>query len=74
MLTNKTQAVLRMYDWLRQDSCLVKKDFLAEIELSDISFKRYVSELRSYFMNFEPELELVYSRKDDAYYLKKTVK
>jgi hypothetical protein len=69
MKVTKTQAVLSLYDSLLANQVVYKKDFLATIEISDISFKRYVSELRCYFANFAPNYDLHYSRKDDAYYL-----
>jgi hypothetical protein len=69
MVTNKTQAVLLMYDALLRNGRLCKKDYLSILEISDISFKRYISELRCYFMNFAPQYELAYDRKQDTYLL-----
>ncbi len=72
MKVTKTQAVLVLYDALLHNGVVRKKDFLSTIETSDISFKRYVSELRCYFTTFSPNYEVSYSRKEDAYYLVKT--
>lgn len=69
MKVTKTQAVLVLYDDFLQKRVLQKKDFLSQIEVSDISFKRYISELRCYFMNFAPRYDIAYQRKEDAYYL-----
>lgn len=71
MKVTKTQAVLALYDAFLANSVVRKKDFLTSVEISDISFKRYMSELRCYFANFSPELTITYSRKDDAYHLVK---
>jgi hypothetical protein len=69
MKVTKTQAVLALYDDFLQKKVLRKKDYLAQVEVSDISFKRYISELRCYFMNFAPRFDIAYRRKEDAYYL-----
>ncbi len=71
MTTTKTQAVLLMYDFFLSQNQLAKKDFLGMVDVSDISFKRYVTELRAYFADFNPSLTITYSRKDDMYYLTK---
>jgi hypothetical protein len=69
MKTNKCQALLLLYQVLLTKGSFRKKDYLTQVEISDITFKRYVSELRCYFANFEPEKELVYKKSDDTYYL-----
>jgi hypothetical protein len=69
MDTNKTQAVLFMYDTLMKEGKLKKGDFLGKIEASDITFKRYVSELRCYFANFALLYDIRYSKRDGIYYL-----
>lgn len=71
MKVTKTQAVLALYDAFLANSTVRKKDFLASVEISDISFKRYMSELRCYFTNFAPQLAISYNRKDDTYHLVK---
>jgi hypothetical protein len=72
MKVTKTQAVLVLYDTLLHVGVVRKKEYLATIETSDISFKRYISELRCYFTTFSPIYDINYSRKEDAYYLVKT--
>lgn len=69
MKVTKTQAVLALYDAFLTNSVVRKKDFLASVEISDISFKRYMSELRCYFTNFAPGFSIDYNRKEDAYHL-----
>jgi len=70
MKTNKTQAVLYLYQTLQNDGHIKKTDYMAEMEVSDLTFKRYVSELRSYLMNFSHPEELVYEKKEDYYVLR----
>ena len=69
MKTNKTQGVLVLYDSLRVSGQLKKAVALQELDISSLMFKRYISELRCYFMNFAPSLDIDYHRKEDAYYL-----
>jgi hypothetical protein len=71
MGTNKTQAVLFMYDVLLKDGHLNKADFLSKVDASDITFKRYVSELRCYFSNFALPYDIHYSKRDGLYFLVK---
>ena len=61
--------MLALYDAFLSNSVVRKKDFLASVEISDISFKRYMSELRCYFTNFAPQYTIDYSRKEDTYHL-----
>jgi len=71
MTTNKTQGVLLLYDHLRLNGQLKKADALHELDISSLTFKRYISELRCYFANFDPYNEVIYDRYHDAYYLVK---
>jgi hypothetical protein len=69
MKTSKTQAVLFIYENLKEKGQISKADVLSELEISDLTFKRYVSELRSYLMNFNCPAELLYLKKEDRYRL-----
>jgi hypothetical protein len=71
MKTTKSQAVLLRFEIIMNTGTLVKSDFLAKIEISDTTFKRYVSEIRSYLMNFHNDLEIVYRKSEEAYFLVK---
>jgi len=68
----KTQAVLLLYDQFLAKGEIIKKDFLLNVDASDITFKRYISELRCYFANFGERYEIVYDRKNDVYRLLKS--
>jgi hypothetical protein len=71
MKTTKTQAVLLMYRTLRDSGCLRKEDILMKVEISDLTFRRYISELRCFFMNFDEPEEIIYVKAKDAYFLSK---
>jgi hypothetical protein len=70
MKTNKTQAILFLYQSLKENGTIKKNDFLSEIDITDLTFKRYVSELRCYLSNFDQPEELVYVKKNDCYILR----
>jgi hypothetical protein len=73
MKTTKTQVVLLMYRTLLTGGQLRKENILSEIEISDLTFRRYISELRCFFYNFEEGTELVYEKGNDDYRLIKAV-
>lgn len=71
MKATKTQTVLLMYENLTSNGSIHKEYYLSECELSETTFKRYISEMRCYLMNFHPGWELAYAKKDNVYYLQK---
>jgi hypothetical protein len=70
MKTTKSQAVLYLYACLLEKGSVEKSEIMDALELSDLTFKRYVSELRSYLMNFSRPEELVYLKKENRYVLR----
>lgn len=73
MKVNKTQAILFMYDVLLQKGTLNKIDIISELEITNLTFLRYIQELRAYFCNFANEYELIYSKEKDHYFLVREV-
>lgn len=71
MKVNKTQGVLFIFDTLIEKGSINKKDMISALEISNITFKRYMQELRAYIDNFDSSYKLIYSRFEDQYYLKK---
>jgi predicted DNA-binding transcriptional regulator YafY len=67
MKTNKTQAVLLMYQTLVEKGQLQKSEILERLTINSLTFKRYISELRCFFANFDPIHDVVYDRKSDSY-------
>ena len=45
MKTTKTQAVLLMYRMLEEKGYLKKEEVMRQLELSNLAFSRYISEL-----------------------------
>lgn len=47
-----------------------KEDIKDKLEISDLTFRRYIQEIRAYLINFELPYELTYLKNEDIYYLK----
>lgn len=69
MEVNKTQALLYIFETLLSKRKITKNDVLNQITISDLTFRRYIQELRAYLLNFNEPYEIVYNRKNDEYYL-----
>lgn len=71
MRVNKPQALMYIFEALITLGNIQKKDELNELEISDLTFKRYMQEIRAYIYNFNKDYELVYDYASQNYYLKK---
>lgn len=69
MKVNKTQALLLIFKTLLEQGCIVKENIMDQIEITDLSFRRYMQELRAFLYNFNIPYELKYSKSDEKYYL-----
>ena len=69
MKTTKSQAVLYFYSTLLENGKIEKAEMMSALEINDLTFKRYISELRSYLMNFSRPEELLYVKKENHYVL-----
>jgi len=67
---SKIQIVLALYDKLRRNNKVIMDDFLSEYEISVRSFRRYVSEINTFFCNEFMNEEVVYDFDDRAYKIK----
>lgn len=47
-----------------------KEDIKNKLEISDLTFRRYMQEIRAYLINFELPYELKYLKSEEVYYLK----
>lgn len=70
MKISKSQAILRLYSTLIKERNIDKKIMIKELNLSNITFNRYLAEIRSYLEGYEPNYVLVYRRHNDLYVLK----
>lgn len=70
MKVRKVQAIIFIFETLLKNKRITKKEIQAEIEIEDVTFRRYIQELRAYLFNFNKPYELVYIKSEDAYFLK----
>ena len=67
----KNVSVLYIYDKLLNNRYLDKKEVQAELLINDLTFKRYIKDLREYFSFMRKDEEIYYDRESDLYWLKK---
>lgn len=70
MKVNKTQALMYLLNVLITNKQISKEYIKNKLEISDLTFRRYMQEIRAYLANFELPYELKYSKSEEAYYLK----
>lgn len=71
MKVNKVQAVIYIFKMLLEKEKITKSEIQNEIEINDLTFRRYIQELRAYLMNFDEPYELKYTKSEDVYILKR---
>lgn len=71
MKVNKTQGVLYLLTMLLSGKQLQKNSIKTDLEITDLTFKRYIQELRAFFVNFSLNYEIEYDREKMEYCLKK---
>ena len=67
----KNVSILYIYDKLLHTRYLDKKEVQAELLINDLTFKRYIKDLREYFSFMRKDEEIYYDRDSDLYWLKK---
>ena len=61
----KNVSILYIYDKLLNNRYLDKKEVQAELLINDLTFKRYIEELREYFSFMRKDEEIYYDRDSD---------
>ena len=67
----KNVSILYIYDKLLNNRYLDKKEVQAELLINDLTFKRYIKDLREYFSFMRKDEEIYYDRDTNLYWLKK---
>ena len=70
MKVNKSQALMYILSLLIKNGYISKDSIKNKIEISDVTFRRYIQEIRAYLVNFEYPYEIVYQKNDDIYIFK----
>ena len=71
MKVNKTQSLMFILHRLLLKGEVTKAEILERIDVNDLTFRRYMQELRAYFRNFNTSCDLVYKKNNDMYVLTK---
>lgn len=69
MKVNKTQGVLFIYAFLLEKKSMTKEDIMNYLEINELTFYRYIQELRAFLCNFNYNKELIFEREKNKYYL-----
>ena len=54
---------------LLEQGYVTKEEVMDQIDIADITFRKYMQEVRAFFSNFNIPYELKYSRAEQKYYL-----
>ena len=65
----KTQALMLILKTLFEQGFVTKENIMNMIDVSDLTFRKYMQEVRAFFLNFNIPYELKYSRSEQKYYL-----
>ena len=69
MRVSKGQGLLYIFNVLINKHKLIKSDIMNELEISELTFWRYIQEIKAFIYNFNLPFELVYDRSSDVYNL-----
>lgn len=68
---SKSQIILYIYESLKKDGSINKKDIQDRCLINDLTFMRYIKEIREYLEKTSSNLTIKYSEKEERYYLLK---
>lgn len=68
-MMNKSQIILYIYDLLITKGYITKKETMLKANISELSFRRYLKDIREYLDVMQTGKELVYSERGERYYL-----
>ena len=69
MKVNKSQALMHILSVLIQDRYVDKNDIISRLEINDLTYRRYIQEIRAFLINFNQPYELIYNKREDRYEL-----
>ena len=69
MKVMKGQGLLYIFNMLKNRGYVKKEDIINDLEISELSFWRYIQEIKAFIYNFNLPYELIYDRKNERFYL-----
>lgn len=73
-MMKKCEAMILLYDTLRERGVVVKGDFMSVTKVNELQFIRYIGDLRDFLALYHPDKQVVYKRSFNSYFLEKTGK
>jgi hypothetical protein len=71
MRVNKSQAIMYLFEAFLADGYIKKKTVMEELEVTEMTFRNYINEMKCFFSNFNRNEEIFYDKKADLYRYKK---
>lgn len=71
MKVNKSQGLVYIFYMLLTNKQISKNDVLNELNITELSFWRYIQEIKAFICNFNIPLDVVYDRSNNIYCLVK---
>lgn len=71
MGVSKSQASLYIFERLLEKGSIKRPEIISTLSISEVTFRRYIQELRAYLINFNEPLEIIYEKNRDSYRLKR---
>lgn len=69
MKVNKSQALMHILSVLIKNGYVDKNDIISRLEINDLTYRRYIQEIRAFLINFDQPYELIYNKREDRYEL-----
>lgn len=66
---SKSQVILYIYDSLKRNGSIDKREVQDRSLINDLTFMRYIKEIRDYLEKTSPTLVIEYSEREGRYYL-----
>ncbi len=71
MKASKSQGMMFILNMLITNGRIDKKTVIKTLGISNLTFRRYMQELRAFYFNFMDHEEVVYDKASDSYFLEK---
>ncbi len=67
---SKTFAILAIFNKFQTETIVKKEEIMDELLINDLTFKRYIKEIRVYLAKTNSPYRIKYNRKRDEYVLR----
>ena len=71
MKASKSQGMMFILNMLITNGRIDKKTVIKTLGISNLTFRRYIQELRAFYFNFMDHEEVVYDKASNSYFLEK---